>query len=102
MCLHPQAFKARLGRGQKPQPTGGTMIRRFGFLLLPLPVAAALPAVPAVAKYYPSPPPPGYYRGGPPPGAYYEDRLPPSFWNDGDEDDRPVRRQRRVPQMSQQ
>jgi lipoprotein-anchoring transpeptidase ErfK/SrfK len=77
------------------------MIRCFRLLLLTLPVAAAMPAAPAVAQYYPSPPP-GYYRGGPPPGAYYEDQLPPSFWNDDDEDDQPVRRQRRVPRMSQQ
>ena len=44
-----------------------TMIRRFGLFLLTLPVAAAIPAVSAVAQYY-SPPPPPYYRSAPPPG----------------------------------
>ncbi len=76
------------------------MNRRCGFFLLTLPIAAAIPAVSAVAQYYP-PPPPGYYRNAPPPGAYYDDRLPPAFWNDDDDDDRPVRRPRRSPRMSQ-
>ncbi len=76
------------------------MLRRYGLFLLTLPVAAAIPAAPAVAQYYS--PPPGYYRSAPPPGAYYDDRQPPpAFWNDDDEDDRPVRRWRRSPRMSQ-
>ena len=77
------------------------MIRRFGFFLLTLPVAAAFSAAPALAQYYSSPPP-GYYRSGPPPGAYYEDRgPPPAFWSDDEDDDQPVRRTYRSPQMSQ-
>ena len=74
------------------------MIRRFGLIILALPVAAAFSAAPATAQYYSSPPP--YYRNGPPPG-YYDDRSPPpAFWADDDDDDQPVRG-RRAPQMSQ-
>ena len=77
------------------------MTRRFGLLLLTLPVAAAFLAAPALAQNYSSPPP-GYYRSGPPPGAYYEDRAPPpAFWTDDEDDDQPARRTYRSPQMSQ-
>ena len=77
------------------------MIRRYGLFLLTLPVAAAFSAAPALAQNYSSPPP-GYYRDAPPPGAYYDDRAaPPAFWSDDDEDDQPVRRPYRSPQMSQ-
>ncbi len=76
------------------------MIRRYGLFLLTLPVAAAFSAVPAVAQYYSSPPP-GYYRSAPPPGVYDERGPPPAFWNDDDDDDQPVRRSYRSPQMSQ-
>ena len=79
------------------------MTRGFGFFLLTLPVAAAFLAAPApaLAQNYSSPPP-GYYRSGPPPGAYYQDRgPPPAFWTDDEDDDQPVRRTYRSPQMSQ-
>ena len=76
------------------------MLRRCGFLLLTLPIAAAIPAGTALAQYYS--PPPGYYRSAPPPEAYYDDRQPPpAFWNDDDDDDQPVRPSRRSRQMSQ-
>jgi lipoprotein-anchoring transpeptidase ErfK/SrfK len=83
------------------------MIRRFGLLIVTLPVAAAVPTGSALAQYYPSPPPPGYYRSAPPPGAYeerlppviYQDRLPPPGYSvDDDDDDAVVRRPRRGPQ----
>ncbi len=77
------------------------MIRRYGFFLLALPVAAAFSAAPAVAQYYSSPPQ-GYYRNAPPPATYEEERLPPpAFGNDDDDDDQPVRRAPRSPQTSQ-
>jgi lipoprotein-anchoring transpeptidase ErfK/SrfK len=74
-------------------------MRRFGLLLLTLPVAAVVPS--AQAQYYRAPPP--YYRAAPPPNAY-DERLPAPgyFADDGDDDDAPViRRPRRGPQISQ-
>src|SRR5450631_3927354 len=93
MCLHPGAFQGGV------KPARWTVMRRFGLLLLTLPVAAVVPS--AQAQYYRAPPP--YYRAAPPPNAY-DERLPAPgyFADDGDDDDAPViRRPRRGPQLSQ-
>src|SRR5674476_177084 len=76
------------------------MIRPLGVFLLTLPVAAAVPAVSALAQSNRTAPP-AYYRSAPPPGAY-DDRLPaPGLWADDDSDDQLVRRLQRGAQVSQ-
>jgi len=77
------------------------MIRRFGLYFLALPVAAVIPAASAQAQYYPGPPPQPYYRSAPPPGAYQDRLPPPGFYADDDDDDSPVVRPQRRPQVSQ-
>jgi lipoprotein-anchoring transpeptidase ErfK/SrfK len=47
------------------------MIRRFGLLLLTLPVTAAFPVMSAQAQQYYPAPPPGYRAAPPPPPGYF-------------------------------
>src|SRR5450631_1831647 len=94
MCLHPGAFQGGV------KPARWTVMRRFGLLLLTLPVAAVVPAASAQAQYYRAPQP--YYRAAPPPGAYDERLVAPGYFADDDDDDAPVvRRPHRGPQVSQ-
>src|ERR1700687_3021460 len=99
MCLHPGAIQGILGRVGHPGGHRWMMIQRFGLFLLTLPLAAAIPALPALAQYYPPPPPP-YYRSAPPPGVY-QARLPRPEYEADDKVVAVLPPRRRGPQASQ-